>query len=90
MGVMTMKMINNTSMTSTIGVTLILEFTFLPSSLFASAILYSLTCRSRHAGVPAFLTTQEKLGAGSGDGHCQCPLPACDSRVLPGIQGKAD
>src|ERR1019366_8693622 len=32
MGVMTMKIISSTSMTSTIGVTLMLELTFLPSS----------------------------------------------------------
>jgi hypothetical protein len=38
MGVMTMKMINNTSMTSTMGVTLMFELTFLPSSLFTIAI----------------------------------------------------
>jgi hypothetical protein len=34
-GVMTMKMIRSTSITSTMGVTLMLEFTFLPSSRFA-------------------------------------------------------
>ena len=32
MGVMTMKMISSTSITSTMGVTLMLELTFLPSS----------------------------------------------------------
>src|SRR5271165_2349289 len=37
-GVMTMKMISSTSITSTIGVTLMLEFTLDPSSRFASAI----------------------------------------------------
>src|SRR5271156_7197088 len=41
MGVMTMKMISSTSITSTMGVTLMLELTFLPSSLFTIAILYS-------------------------------------------------
>src|SRR5438270_10551319 len=35
-GVMTMKMISSTSMTSTMGVTLMLELTFLPSSRLAS------------------------------------------------------
>src|SRR5581483_2674682 len=34
-GVMTMKMIRSTSITSTIGVTLMFELTFLPSSRFA-------------------------------------------------------
>src|SRR5581483_607439 len=38
MGVITMKMINSTSMTSTMGVTLMLELTFAPSSLFDIAI----------------------------------------------------
>jgi hypothetical protein len=36
---MTMKMINSTSMTSTIGVTLMLELTLAPSFLTAIAIL---------------------------------------------------
>src|SRR6201987_6509246 len=39
MGVMTMKMISSTSITSTIGVTLMLELTLAPSFLTASAIL---------------------------------------------------
>ena len=38
MGVTTMKMISNTSITSTIGVTLMSELTFAPSFLFANAI----------------------------------------------------
>src|SRR5271156_6425326 len=38
MGVITMKMINNTSITSTIGVTLMSEFTLAPSFRFANAI----------------------------------------------------
>src|SRR5436305_761018 len=38
MGVMTMKIIRSTSMTSTMGVTLMFEFTFLPSSRFEIAI----------------------------------------------------
>jgi hypothetical protein len=38
-GVTTMKMISRTSITSTMGVTLISELTFDPSSLFANAIL---------------------------------------------------
>jgi hypothetical protein len=38
MGVMTMKMINSTSITSTIGVTLMFELTFLPSSRLTIAI----------------------------------------------------
>jgi hypothetical protein len=38
MGVTTMKMISRTSITSTIGVTLISELTFAPSFLFANAI----------------------------------------------------
>src|SRR5690242_5005589 len=42
MGVMTMKMISRTSITSTIGVTLMSELTFLPSSLFARAIFVCL------------------------------------------------
>src|SRR5271154_2307705 len=37
-GVITMKMISRHSITSTIGVTLILELTFLPSSLLLIAI----------------------------------------------------
>src|ERR1700741_3014948 len=37
-GVMTMKMISSTSITSTMGVTLMFEFTLLPSSRFAKAI----------------------------------------------------
>src|SRR5271165_7160789 len=37
-GVMTIKMISSTSITSTIGVTLMLEFTFDPSSRFTIAI----------------------------------------------------
>src|SRR6185312_4162477 len=40
-GVMTMKMMSSTSITSTIGVTLMLELTLLPSSLFTIAILDS-------------------------------------------------
>ena len=39
MGVMTMKMINSTSMTSTMGVTLMLELTLLPSLRTATAIV---------------------------------------------------
>ena len=38
MGVTTMKMISRTSITSTMGVTLISELTFDPSSLFANGI----------------------------------------------------
>jgi hypothetical protein len=38
MGVTTMKMINSTNITSTIGVTLMSELTFAPSSRFANAI----------------------------------------------------
>jgi hypothetical protein len=38
MGVTTMKMISRTSITSTMGVTLISELTFDPSSLLDSAI----------------------------------------------------
>src|SRR6516225_8106351 len=38
-GVMTMKMISSTSITSTMGVTLMLEFTFEPSSRFARPIV---------------------------------------------------
>ncbi len=40
-GVMTMKMISSTSITSTMGVTLMFEFTFEPSSRFASAMVQS-------------------------------------------------
>jgi hypothetical protein len=40
MGVTTMKMISNTNITSTMGVTLMSELTFDPSSRFASAIDY--------------------------------------------------
>src|SRR5712691_10994097 len=38
MGVITMKMINNTSITSTMGVTLMLELTFTPSFRLFNAI----------------------------------------------------
>src|SRR5580765_5652804 len=38
-GVMTMKMISSTSITSTMGVTLMLEFTFEPSSRIANDIV---------------------------------------------------
>jgi hypothetical protein len=38
MGVITMKMISNTSITSTMGVTLMLELTFCPSFRFANDI----------------------------------------------------
>jgi hypothetical protein len=41
MGVMTMKMISNTSITSTMGVTLILELTLLPSLRTAIAIVWA-------------------------------------------------
>jgi len=41
MGVMTMKMISSTSMTSTIGVTLMFELIFLPSSLLLILITYA-------------------------------------------------
>src|SRR6185437_9509570 len=50
MGVMTMKMINNTSMTSTIGVTLMLELTLEPSSLFEIAIFRLLRRWTRRIG----------------------------------------
>jgi len=42
MGVMTMKMMSSTSITSTMGVTLMLELTLLPSSRTASAMLFNL------------------------------------------------
>src|ERR1035437_1487617 len=42
MGVMTMKMMRTTSITSTMGVTLMLELTFLPSSRTAIAIIFNL------------------------------------------------
>ncbi len=42
MGVITMKMISNTSITSTMGVTLMFEFTFAPSLRFANAIEFNL------------------------------------------------
>jgi hypothetical protein len=38
MGVITMKMINSTNITSTMGVTLMSEFTLAPSFRFANAI----------------------------------------------------
>src|SRR5260370_26939359 len=41
MGVMTMKIISSTSITSTIGVTLMLELTFLPSSRLLIPITYA-------------------------------------------------
>ena len=41
MGVITMKMMSNTYITSTIGVTLMSELTFLPSSRFAKAIVFA-------------------------------------------------
>src|SRR5579875_179894 len=41
MGVTTMKMIKRTSITSTMGVTLMSELTFLPSSRFAIAIMFA-------------------------------------------------
>ncbi len=66
-GVMTMKMISSTSITSTIGVTLMLEFTLLPSFLFASAIsicIRWLQVLSREKIRP--------LGSGMGDA---CPTP---------------
>ena len=47
-GVMTMKMISRTNITSTIGVTLMLEFTFEPSSRFANAMVQP----PRFIGVP--------------------------------------
>src|SRR5579862_903846 len=46
-GVTTMKMISSTSITSTMGVTLISELTFLPSSRFANAISLNLPNFSR-------------------------------------------
>src|SRR5664280_2613684 len=42
MGVMTMKMMSNTSITSTMGVTLMLELTFLPSARTDIAITFNL------------------------------------------------
>jgi hypothetical protein len=42
MGVITMKMINNTSITSTMGVTLMLELTLTPSFRLFNAINSSL------------------------------------------------
>src|SRR5919204_3442010 len=45
MGVMTMKIISSTSITSTMGVTLMLELTFFPSSRTAIAISIHLSAR---------------------------------------------
>src|SRR5579864_4277010 len=47
MGVMTMNMIRSTSITSTIGVTLMLELTFLPSSRLLIPMLYAPSCSQR-------------------------------------------
>src|ERR1700733_7109330 len=44
---MTMKMISSTSITSTIGVTLMLELTFLPSSRLLIPMLYAPSCSQR-------------------------------------------
>ena len=44
MGVITMKMISNTSITSTIGVTLMSELTFAPSFRFVNAIEIPFRC----------------------------------------------
>src|SRR5277367_6817956 len=55
-GVMTMKMISNTNITSTIGVTLMLELTFLPSSRLLIPITYTpsgLLCLLSRCACPA-------------------------------------
>ena len=44
MGVITMKMISNTSITSTMGVTLMSELTLAPSFRFAIAIRFIVSC----------------------------------------------
>src|SRR6185437_14224824 len=71
MGVMTMKMISRTSITSTIGVTLISELTFLPSSRFTKAMFASLfgtpTASGNIEENPRLLTTP----------ICQCRDAAC-------------
>src|SRR5690242_19613226 len=53
MGVITMKMISNTSITSTMGVTLMLELTFAPSFLTEIAMLNSCGLPPRHAAAGA-------------------------------------
>src|ERR1700757_3195374 len=84
MGVMTMKMIKSTSMTSTMGVTLILELTFEPSFLTAIAMFHAPEDRARgcvcrlHAWfaalIPARIRGWEREDRSS-------PLPGCHPRI---------
>src|SRR5579871_2232240 len=57
MGVMTMKMMSSTSITSTMGVTLMLELTLLPSLRIASAI----SSNSSRLPLPADLTALQEI-----------------------------
>jgi hypothetical protein len=56
MGVMTMKMISKTSITSTIGVTLMLELTFFPSERTAIPMVWAPSLFDFYSGgFPALL-----------------------------------
>src|SRR6202034_2978185 len=70
MGVTTMKMISRTSITSTMGVTLISELTFAPSFRFANAMAwylpyFSRTCTARSRGFQRPRLKLGRPGAGS-------------------------
>ena len=63
MGVTTMKMISRTSITSTMGVTLMSELTFAPSFRFANAITRSLPYFRRvRLGDRTEMAFRDKLG----------------------------
>jgi hypothetical protein len=72
---MTMKMISNTSMTSTIGVTLMLELTFFPSSLLTIAICAPPGHYPGRAFRSSFLVANIALALKTaGAGHVSAPL----------------
>jgi hypothetical protein len=80
MGVMTMKIISSTNITSTIGVTLMLELTFFPSSLFAIAIGLRLLLAELHAACDSSVGSRLRSWAPDGTG---APRQQLTTRDLP-------
>src|SRR6266700_4732340 len=75
-GVITMKMISNTSMTSTMGVTLMFELTFAPSFLMLIAIILLLRRRVRRNQAPNPATQHDSISRRGG-----CPHPPARTRA---------
>src|SRR4051812_42584984 len=86
MGVTTMKMISNTSITSTIGVTLMSELTFAPSFRTFNAIEFPFPPASLHQSPGGGGAGAPHWGARPGNSVGDCPLCGLGPAHAPALQ----